>query len=114
METSGLDRLLSYASELGGVRAARDRDGASRAQSNPAARTSRGLENDGIKLTLSSLHQPDASKPGADAPVPEPPARDSDVPREVGRPANARNRAVFSAYERVRASAPGERIQIKA
>ncbi len=113
METSGLDRLLSYASELGGVRAARDRDGATRAQSNPVARTSRSQGNDGIKLTLSSLRQPDGAKADADDPITAPPARDSDVPREVGRPTNPRNRAAFNAYDRVRVSDLGERIQIK-
>ena len=113
METSGLDRLFSYARELGGNLGPRDRDATAHAPSKPSP-PSRSVERDGVKLTLSSLS-------GAEPPssAPERPNAPSDerteaATRETRRPLEARNRAAFSAYDRVRASSPGERIRIRA
>lgn len=128
METSGLDRLLSFANELGGVRAARDRadtprPGATRTQS-PAA--SRSLETDGVKLTLSSLAS-DAGPPAADAATraagsprgasPETTASDDRATASAAareRALSPRSRAAFSAYGRAGGPDLGERIRIKA
>ena len=128
MEMSGLDRLLSYANDLGGVRAARDRadaprPGAARA-SSPTP--SRSLETDGVKLTLSSLASSAGPAAAGGATLPagtalgasgEATSRDDRVAASVAtreRAVSPRNRAAFSAYERAGVPDLGERIRIKA
>ena len=138
METSGLDRLLSYASDLGGVRTGRDREGAARPNANRAITPSRSLESDGVKLSISGLSLGEKAAAPASSSTAEAGALDSDESQSIApdrRPepiqvaaeqptsaparsgnvsATPRSRAAFSAYERVLASSLGDRVRIKA
>ena len=116
MELSGVDRLLSFARELG-VQATRNSENSRdvhRPNAEMVVRQAKRDEEGGVRVSLSSTARGFSQESATTGAIPVTAAKAPEPAELPALKGSRRGNAAINAYQRNAASVPGERFQIRA